>query len=155
MNEVIPKKWQQILKEKNRYQGIFRRFLTFQSSGGAVRNFLGADVFTVREWIESNFVEGMTWDNYGKFWVVDHIVPMRCFNIFDEAELVLCWHYKNLMPLLKKDNEKKQGAVFISYQILLKLKDKDVYFKKLFDKIEPEFHWMCKYVDIYHAKYNY
>lgn len=58
--------------------------------------------------IEKQFTEGMTWENYGKKgWQVDHIKPVSKFNLLDEKELRLCFHYKNLQPLWWYDNLKK------------------------------------------------
>lgn len=104
--------------EKKRLQLTFRRFMTFKTNHSEMRSLLGVDVFTVREWVESNFIDGMSWQNYGKVWVIDHIVPLRLFDMFNDDDMRLCWHYKNLMPLYKKDNEKKQGNVFFAFELL-------------------------------------
>jgi hypothetical protein len=55
--------------------------------------------------IESLFLEGMTWDNYGKYgWHVDHIRPVCSFSA---EEWQLANHYTNLRPLWAVDNIKK------------------------------------------------
>ena len=53
--------------------------------------------------IESQFNEGMTWDNYGE-WHIDHIRPMASFNLLEGGEQLKCCHYTNLQPLWAKDN---------------------------------------------------
>jgi hypothetical protein len=56
--------------------------------------------------IESNFVDGMSWDNYGfRGWHIDHIVPLSSAKTKDEA--VSLNHYTNLQPLWGVDNMKK------------------------------------------------
>lgn len=140
--------------EKKRLSQTFRRFITFRNNHQEIRGLLGVDVFTVREWIESNFVEGMNWGNYGKVWVVDHIVPLRLFDIFSESDMKICWHYKNLMPLFKNDNEKKQGNVFFAFELLHELKDKDCFFLQLYNRVKVEVEWMATYIDTFHKKYN-
>ena len=140
--------------EKKRLQGSFRGFVKLKHNNKTIRRLLGVDAFTVREWIESNFIEGMNWDNYGKTWVIDHIVPLRMFDVFSEEDLLICWHYKNLMPLFKKDNEKKSGNVFFSFEILSELKDKDIFFRQLYDRVKPEVEWMLSYIKVYHKKYQ-
>ena len=58
--------------------------------------------------IESLFLEGMTWDNYGKRgWHVDHIRPVSSFNP-EEWEQIN--HYTNLQPLWWQDNLKKGNS---------------------------------------------
>jgi hypothetical protein len=139
--------------EKKRLSIGFRRFITFQTNHEEIRDLLGVDVFEVRSWIESNFIEGMSWDNYGTIWVVDHIVPFRLFDIFNPEDMKICWHYKNLMPLFKKDNEKKSGNVFFAFELLHELKDKDYFFLQLYKRVKTEVEWMSTYIDTYHKKY--
>ncbi|XP_057317444.1 uncharacterized protein LOC130662533 [Hydractinia symbiolongicarpus] len=40
------------------------------------QEYLGCDISTLRAHIETQFVEGMTWDNYGE-WHIDHKVPIQ------------------------------------------------------------------------------
>jgi hypothetical protein len=132
----------------------FRNFIKFKSRGTRVLKYLGNDLAGTREWIEGNFMVGMTWENYGSVWVVDHIVPFRMFNLFDENDLKICWHYKNLMPIFDEDNLKKQGNAFFSFELLHELKDKDIFFKKLYERVKPEVEWMLKYIEKYHEKFK-
>lgn len=50
--------------------------------------------------IESKFLEGMTWENHGK-WHVDHIKPL---SAFENPEDPAAWARSNLQPLWAKDN---------------------------------------------------
>lgn len=140
--------------EKARQLKLFREYLTWKSPGTEIREYLGVEIGLLREWLESNFSNGMTWENYGTVWVVDHIVPLRMFDLFNKEDLVICWHYKNLMPLLWEDNEKKNGNVFFSFELLNKLKDKDIFFMKLYERVKGEVEWMAKYIEVYHNKYK-
>jgi hypothetical protein len=65
---------------------------------------LGCDFQVAREWLESQFSEGMTWDNIGQ-WHIDHKKPLALAQT--EAELIELCHYKNLQPLWALDNLKK------------------------------------------------
>lgn len=140
-------------KEKKRQQSSFRNYISWKSRGTVIRDYLGVEVGLLREWVESNFTEGMSWDNYGSVWVVDHIVPLRMFDLFNDEDLKICWHYKNLMPLFTEDNEKKNGNVFFSFELLSSLKDKDIFYEKLYDRVKPEVEWMVKYIETYHRKW--
>lgn len=52
------------------------------------------------EWIERQFVDGMSWDNYGLLgWHIDHIRPCASFDLTDAAQAQACFHYTNLRPL--------------------------------------------------------
>lgn len=53
------------------------------------------------QYIESKFLEGMSFNNYG-LWHLDHIKPISDCNNFDE--IVKYNHYTNFQPLWAKDN---------------------------------------------------
>jgi hypothetical protein len=66
--------------------------------------------------IESQFVGGMNWDNYGKrdlgkSWQIDHIIPCSSFDLTKEEEQKKCFHYTNLQPLWWVDNLKKSNNI--------------------------------------------
>ena len=53
------------------------------------------------KYIESNFLDGMSFDNYG-LWHLDHIKPIaNCNNLED---IIKYNHYTNFQPLWAKDN---------------------------------------------------
>jgi hypothetical protein len=67
---------------------------------------IGCDINVLRSHLESQFAEGMTWDNYGE-WHVDHIKPCASFDLSNEEEQKICFNYKNLQPLWAEDNMRK------------------------------------------------
>lgn len=56
--------------------------------------------------IESQFKEGMNWENYGE-WHIDHIIPCALFDFTKESDQLICFNYKNLQPLWAKENISK------------------------------------------------
>jgi len=59
--------------------------------------------------IKSQFVEGMTWENYGRYgWELDHIIPVS--SAMNEEEIYLLNHYTNFQPLWVEDNRSKGGS---------------------------------------------
>jgi len=71
---------------------------------------LGTTVDHTRDHLESQFVEGMSWSNYGE-WHIDHIVPCAAFDLTDIEQQKKCFHYTNLQPLWAKDNISKGDKV--------------------------------------------
>ena len=58
--------------------------------------------------LESQFIEGMTWENWSlNGWHIDHIRPISSFDLSDPAQAKECFHYSNLQPLWAIDNLKK------------------------------------------------
>lgn len=69
---------------------------------------LGCTVEYFKTYLESKFLPGMTWDNYGKGgWHIDHIKPCARFDLTKESEQLACFNYKNCQPLWEADNLKK------------------------------------------------
>ena len=58
-------------------------------------------------WIESKFKPGMSWENYGKVWHLDHVRPLVDFNLDDPQDCKKINHYTNLQPLFWRDNLSK------------------------------------------------
>jgi len=69
---------------------------------------VGYTVYDLKKYLESQFTDGMTWDNYGK-WHIDHIKPVSWFNFtsYEDREFKQCWSLDNLQPLWAKDNLSK------------------------------------------------
>lgn len=70
----------------------------------------GCTITELKLYLESKFLEGMTWENYGK-WHVDHIIPCVIFNLSDSIEQKQCFHYTNLQPLWAEDNLSKSDKI--------------------------------------------
>ena len=84
----------------------------------------GCDIKQLCNHIQSQFVEGMTWQNHGKGkdkWNLDHILPCRMFKLTDPHEQKRCFHFTNLQPLWEVDNAAKSGKVVLEDDILSSL----------------------------------
>jgi hypothetical protein len=71
-------------------------------------NYVGCNIQYLREWFEYNFTSEMNWDNYGLFWSIDHIIPVRKFDLTIEIEKLKCWNWSNLMPVTIQYNSTKK-----------------------------------------------
>ncbi len=74
--------------------------------------------------LEKQFVDGMSWENYGLGegqWSVDHIMPRTFFKFetYTDEEFLRCWSLKNLQPLWHIDNIKKRDKIIKPTQIPL------------------------------------
>ena len=74
-----------------------------------VTEFLGCTLEEYKEYLESKFQQGMTWDNHTvDGWHIDHILPLNeSDTILTEEEKIKRVHYTNTQPLWAKDNIKK------------------------------------------------
>lgn len=75
---------------------------------------LGCSPEEFKSHIESLWLPGMSWDNYGLFgWHIDHKKPCCAFDLTDPEQQRQCFHYTNLQPLWAEDNLRK-GGLFLS-----------------------------------------
>jgi len=63
----------------------------------------------LKEYIENQFTEGMSWNKIGKEIHIDHIIPLSSAKT--EEEIYELCHYTNLQPLWAKDNLKKSNKI--------------------------------------------
>jgi len=73
-------------------------------------NLLGCPLPEAMQHIESKFVKGMSWGNYGS-WHIDHIRPCASFDLADPAQQKICFHYTNLQPLWAAENIAKSDKI--------------------------------------------
>jgi hypothetical protein len=74
--------------------------------GSAVKD-LGCSIKFFKKYIEKKFYGRITWDNYGKYWQLDHIIPLWKFDLTKRSQFLKAVNYKNLQPLTKPDHKKK------------------------------------------------
>ena len=100
-----------IFLAKSRFRGRLRKMLERKKFTRKSRTaqIIGCSWEDLRKHIESQFVDGMTWENRN-LWHIDHIIPMASAKTIEELEK-LC-HYTNLQPLWAKDNMSK-GAKLV------------------------------------------
>lgn len=75
-------------------------------SGSSVKD-LGCTVKFLKHYIEVQFHDDMSWDNWGKVWELDHIIPLWKFDLTDRKQFLVACNYKNLQPLTVTEHRKK------------------------------------------------
>lgn len=80
-------------------------------SGSAVKD-LGCSIKELKQYLESKFLPGMTWDNWAlDGWHIDHIKPLSDFDLTDRQQFLEACHYTNLQPLWATDNLSKSDKI--------------------------------------------
>ena len=82
--------------QKKKWQLALRRYVVENQISEMYAPYFGIDSMGFRTWIALQFVDGLSWDNYGSLWQFDHIVPLAYFNLTDDDDLKLCWHFINI-----------------------------------------------------------
>jgi hypothetical protein len=84
------------------------------AKSGTTVELIGCTVPELRYHIESLWLPGMSWHNYGRGkgkWHIDHKRPCVSFKLSDPAEQRRCFHFSNLQPLWEEDNLRKGSKV--------------------------------------------
>lgn len=96
---------------------LIRRSLKGNKNGAHWEDSVGYTLDILRKHLEKQFVNGMSWENYGE-WHVDHIIPISVFNFteFGHTDFKKCWALKNLQPMWSKDNIVKNNNLETHFQ---------------------------------------
>lgn len=95
-------------------QALCRRIslaITKRVFGVNTMKLLGCSLKDFLIYIESRFDVGMTFENYGKVWEVDHIMPCAIFDLAKAEHRKRCFHFSNLQPLFVSDNRIKNSRI--------------------------------------------
>lgn len=134
-NKEKVKKW------KNKYRDSIDGRLSMNLRGRVRREIgtgkewlelLDCHIDNLRNWFQYNFDLdehcNMNWNNYGKVWEIDHVIPCKSFNLQDKEQRKKCFHWKNTLPVLKEYNKSKNDKIKMSDILKLELR------LKLFEK---------------------
>ena len=98
----------------NRVRGALKKNKEMSS-----KQYLGCDIDTFKQHIESQFTEGMSWKNYGSEWHIDHKIPLNPLKYQQDGqpptleEVAERLHYLNTQPMWASENIAK-GNRFVS-----------------------------------------
>ncbi len=129
---------------KKKYQIAVRRFYTNDSKSKKIDEILSTDKESFRSHINRFLLPEMTKENFGKYWGLDHIVPVELFDLNNIEELRLCYHFINYMPMINEDNRFKGGSVHFSKEKMQSLLQKEtdektkIIIEKLIQKCNKE-----------------
>ena len=90
--------------------------------------YLGCTSIEYLEWM-TTYNENFTLENRGKEWHIDHVIPLAKFDLDDSAQQLIAFNWRNTMPLLAKENLKKNSKI-LPLQIEQHLKKLIDYHKK-------------------------
>lgn len=114
VNAKRREKWRQATptqKLRSYFGAAIAHALSGSGKGGrSWQQLVGYSTEDLRRHLERQFVPGMSWNNYGRGWHVDHVVPSSSFTYTspDEPAFNACWCLSNLRPLWAIDNIRKR-----------------------------------------------
>ena len=99
-----------MLRLKDSIRGSIRAYLgSKKTRRGSTFEIVGCTPDFLRGHLERQFKDGMTWENYGSHWHVDHRIPLASGNSADEIKGLS--HWTNLQPLEALENIIKSDKI--------------------------------------------
>lgn len=84
------------------------------SKCSSTKELLGCSIEDLKSYLQSKFITGMTWENYGRLgWHIDHIRPCSSYDLSDPIQQQQCFHFTNLQPLWHIDNVRKSDKIIV------------------------------------------
>lgn len=105
------------LRVSHNISTYIRTSLNGQKHGRHWEDLLGYTLQDLILHLESKFDDKMTWDNYGSYWHIDHIVGIANFNYnsYNDEAFKKCWSLQNLQPLYGPENCSKGDTISEEY----------------------------------------
>jgi hypothetical protein len=122
---------------KKRLQIAMRRLYSSNAPSKEIVSLLGINKDEFIHHINKYLIEGMTKENFGTEWGLDHIVPVDLFDLTKQEDLKLCYNYNNIMPMFNSDNRLKGASVHFSLDKLNSMYT-NVYIEQLKTKCNDE-----------------
>jgi hypothetical protein len=105
-------------KLENNLSSDICKSLRGKKAGTSWQALVGFTCDDLKRHLEKQFHGGMSWDNYGKLWEIDHIIPKIAFNFESPQDIDFkrCWSLSNLRPLEVSENRIKNGRLSAPFQ---------------------------------------
>lgn len=98
------------LRLRDAIRGSIRAYLgSKKTRRGSTFEIVGCTPDFLRQHLEKQFKPGMTWENYGSHWHVDHRIPLASGNSPEEIKGLS--HWTNLQPLEALENIIKSDKI--------------------------------------------
>jgi hypothetical protein len=108
----------QLTKEREKFDRNIKHSiyvsLKYDKPGRKWERLLGFSLYDLKEHLERQLDENMSWDNFGSYWWIDKIIPTRAYSYSTYGEFKKCWSLKNLRPLQKNLVMAKSDKVYMS-----------------------------------------
>jgi hypothetical protein len=93
-------------KLRKRLSNLINKYL--KKNGQTTNEIIGCTNIEFKSYIESKFLDGMTFENYGE-WQLDHHIPQSSAK--NVEELYKLNYYTNFKPMWKLDNLRKNNKI--------------------------------------------
>jgi hypothetical protein len=75
--------------------------------GSSALRLLDMNLDEFQIYVHGQFRPGMTWENHGPVWHLDHVRPCASFDLSDPEQQKICFRWDNYQPLFARENLEK------------------------------------------------
>ena len=83
-------------RDKRKWQIALRRYILERNPSKDYAPYFGLDIDRLRNWVELQFPEGVSWEDFSRKWQFDFVLPLTYFDFTQEEDLKLCWNFINI-----------------------------------------------------------
>jgi|Laugrespbdmm15sd_2_1035082.scaffolds.fasta_scaffold09986_2 hypothetical protein len=102
-----------LFKFKQTVRNRILKYLTKSSKDRRTNEYLGCSSSQYYDWLKYNS-DIYTFENHGKTWHIDHVIPLSHFNLDDKEQQLIAFNWANTMPLSIEENLSKGSNILIS-----------------------------------------
>ena len=77
---------------------VYKCLTKFKNKTSYSLKYLCCNLTQFKLWLEFQFDEEMTWNNYGDTWTLDHNLPLSQFDLIDVKQQDIAFNWKNTQP---------------------------------------------------------
>lgn len=92
-----------------------RIYCAFKAGGQTKSNrtwkYIDCSPSIFQRWIQYQLYDGMTLENYGDVWHIDHVIPCSKFDLSKQEDIDKCFSWQNLRPYLAHKNIQKYNKI--------------------------------------------
>lgn len=88
-------------------RGRLNKVMNGQQKSDTTKNLIGCEFDFLKQHFRDYYYSEMEDNNYGSYWVIDHIIPCALFDLTNPEHQKICFHWTNLQPLTVADNLEK------------------------------------------------
>jgi len=98
---------------------VYKCLTKYNNKKGSSVSYIGCSLTTLKMWLEYQFDSNMSWENYGTYWTVDHILPLALFEFPSQADIAFNW--KNMQPLHDNFQKGKKIRLYEFFNSIISL----------------------------------
>lgn len=86
---------------------VYKCLTKFSLKNQSSVKYIGCSVEVLKKWLEYMFTTDMSWENYGKLWTIDHVIPLSKFDMTNPKDCEIAFSWFNMHP--STDNFEKSN----------------------------------------------